>query len=94
MESHGGRLAATVVDQSGGHDETGERGDGDEHAVVFGSDVGQEFARDPVVRDLVDGDQPLDARVFQIEDRVMVCHACVVEDDGGVAVGGFDGVAD
>lgn len=94
MEGHGRGLAAAVVRQAGRREEPGQRGDGDDAAVVVGNDGGQELAHDAVVRELVNGHDAREARVLEVEDRVVIGDAGVVEDDGGVADLGFDLVAD
>ena len=92
MESYRRGFGACVVDQLWGDDVAGHGGDGDDHAVVLGDHVREEFFDEAEVGEDVDVEGFLDGGFGGVED----CHgggdAGVVDEDGGVGEGGADGV--
>lgn len=83
-------LACGVVDHAGRRDVAGERGDGDDHAVVGGDHGGQELLREVVVAEGVYFEGEVDVLFGGFEDGFAARDARVVDEDGGVAERGAD----
>lgn len=91
MEGEGGGLGGGVVDHGGGDKVAGQRGDGDDHAVVAGDHGGEKLLCEEVVADGVDVEGEADVVLGGVEDGLAARAAGIVDQNGGVTEGGADG---
>lgn len=93
VEGERGGLGGGVVDHARRGDVRGDRGDGDDHAVVGGHHGRQELPREVVVRERVDGEGQAQVGGRGAEEGLAARDAGVVDEDGGGAERSADGGA-
>lgn len=91
VEGEGGGLGRRVVDHGGRCEVAGERGDGDDHAVVLLDHVGEELLGEEVVAQRVHVEGKADVVLGRVEDGLAAGAASVVDEHRGVAEGGAHG---
>lgn len=91
VEGHGGGFGGCVVDHGGCGDVAGERGNGDDHAVVVLDHVRQELLGEVVVGEGVDLEGQVEVFLGGVEDGLATGDAGIVDQDRGVAKRAADG---
>lgn len=91
MEGNGGRFGGSIVDHGGRAEVAGQRGDGDDHAVVALNHGGEELLGEEVMREGIHVEGEADVVLAGLEDGFATSTAGIVDKDGGIAEGGTDG---